>query len=129
MLLTRCVSNPNFGKKYVTIKTAIQVKKAKIWDNSTPDKKYFFVGCLAPRLFDKIIEIPVNNPSPKIKIVKKIEFAIAIAASVLTLCFAATKTSVAPVNTCPRFPMTIGAAITEISAMCFLYLIIVIFSK
>ena len=65
----------------------------------------------------------------KIKIVKKIEFAIAIAASVLTLCFAATKTSVAPVNTCPRFPMTIGAAITEISAMCFLYLIIVIFSK
>ena len=49
-----------------------------------------------------------KTPIPRIKIVNNIELAILIAASASILYFATTKTSVAPINVCPKLPINKG---------------------
>ena len=59
-----------------------------------------------------------------IKIQNIIEFAILIAAKVFVECLAAIKTSVAPINTCPKLPTIIGIDKLIISDIYFLQLLI-----
>ena len=74
------------------------------------ERRYFFVLCLEPLIFDRIMDIAANIPSPNINMVNNIELAILIAAREFILYLATTRISVAPIKVCPRFPINKGKA-------------------
>jgi len=77
-------------------------------------------------MLDIRIDIADINPMPMTKIQNIMEFAILIAANVSVECFAAIKTSVAPINICPKLPIIIGIESDVSSAKYFLKICILL---
>ena len=110
------ISGTSFSSKCIRSMSGIDAKtknivmRASIMENLIVGKKYFFADFLSPLMLDSMGDTLAISPIPKVIIQFVIAVAILIAARVSVECLPAIRTSPAPINIKPKFPIIMGRA-------------------